>query len=255
MRQRLLLRLSATLACLLLLAAPASSEDRPVHLVTFAYPPFVEVTGDKPATGMMIDTVTAVFSRMGRPMTLETYPLARALRMLEIGEADGLFTIKKTPEREAAYFFPKTHLLTQDFVFFVLADSDIEFNGDLKNMTQASIGVVQNTSYGQVFDTAARSDTFKRLEPALSFEANFKKLLAGRMDAVVCSRIVGMTILKKLNASKQVRVTGPPIETARSYIAFNRSTVTPALVAEFDRVLGAMQKDGTMKAIEQQYAN
>ncbi len=255
MRLHRLLRLSAGLACLLSLAAPAFSQERPLHLVTFVYPPFVEVGGDKPVNGLMVDAVTAVFSRMGKPMTLEVYPLARALRMLEIGEADGFFTIKKTPEREASYFFPKTHLLTQDFVFFVLADSGIEFNGELKNMTHASIGVVQNTSYGQVFDTAAKSDTFKRLEPALSFEANFKKLLAGRMDAVVCSRVVGLTILKKLNASKQVRVAGPPIETARSYIAFNRNTVTPALVAEFDRVLGAMQKDGTMKAIEQQYAN
>lgn len=245
------------LSCLLLiwLAAPAFAQERPVQLVTFAYPPFVEVDGDKPVTGPMVDVVTAVFNRMGRAMTIEAYPLARGLRMLELGQADGFFTIKKTPEREAIYLFPKTNLLTQDFVFFVLAGSGIEFNGDLKNMAQASIGVVLNTSYGQVFDTAAKRGTFKKLEPALNFEANFKKLLAGRMDAVVCSRVVGLSILKKLNASKDVRVAGPPIETAKSYIAFNKSAVTPALVAEFDKALNMMQKDGTLRAIEQRYVD
>lgn len=245
--------LSAALTCLML--ATQAFAQEPLRLVTFSYPPFVEVEADKPVSGLMVDVVTAIFNRMGKPMTLEAYPLARALRMLELGQADGFFTIKKTPEREANYLFPKSSLLTQDFVFFVPVDSPIEFNGDLKNMAEASIGVVLQTSYGQVFDTEVKRGTFKKLEPAVNFEANFKKLLAYRMDAVVCSRVAGWAILRKLNASKQVRVAGPPIETARSYMAFNKTTVTPALVAEFDKALNAMQKDGTMRAIEQQYSD
>ncbi|WP_018610228.1 substrate-binding periplasmic protein [Uliginosibacterium gangwonense] len=238
---------------LLTLILPASAQNKPLTLVSFDYPPFMNVQEGKPATGLMIEVINEAFKRIGKPYKMEFYPLARDFQMLDAGEADALFTVKKTPERETNYLFPKESVLSQDYVFFVLKDSPVEFKGDLKSLANASIGVVNKVSYGSVFDAAAQRGDFKKLEVAPTYEANFKKLLAKRMDVVVCSRIPGFAFLKELNATQQVKVIGPPIETTQSYIMFSKKA-GPALVAEFDKAMAAMRSDGTRAKLDKKYS-
>lgn len=230
--------------------AHAATQERPLLLVTFSYPPFVEERPGKPVSGPMVNIVTEAFRRMEQPMRIAAYPLARGLSMLGDGRADAMFTIKKTPERMAHYRFPKRSLLTQDFVVFVRKDSGIRYTGDLKSLFELSVGVVDQVSYGRRFDSAARHGDFRKLEVAQSFELNFRKLLAGRMDVVVSSRVVGLSLLKRLNARSQVQVSGPPIETVQSYLMFNKLQVSPSQVEAFDKALDAMREDGSLKRIE-----
>lgn len=228
------------------------AQSKPLVLLTFDYPPFI-VQDAKAPTGMMIEVVSEAFKRAGKPIKFEFYPLPRGLQMLEAGEGDALFTLKKTPEREAKFVFSQEPVLAQDYVFFVPKDSNIAFNGDLKTMSNATIGVVSKVSFGSVFDKAAEAGVFKKLDVAQTYETNFKKLLAKRTDAVVCSRVVGLTILKGLNASQEAKVSGPPIETAQSYIMFNKK-VGADVVAAFDKAIAAMRKDGTYAKIEKKYS-
>lgn len=230
--------------------ARAVTPERPLLLVTFSYPPFIEERPGKPLSGPMVDLVTEAFRRMEQPMRIEAYPLARGLNMLGGGRADAMFTMKKTPERMAHYRFPRRSLLTQDFVVFVRKDSGIRYTGDLKSLFERSVGVVDQVSYGGRFDSAARHGDFRKLEVTQSFELNFRKLLAGRMDVVVSSRVVGLSILRRLNARSQVQVSGPPIETVQSYLMFNKSQVSRRQVEAFDRALEAMREDGSLARIE-----
>jgi polar amino acid transport system substrate-binding protein len=226
---------------------------QPLLLVTFSYPPFVEERPGKRTDGPMVELVTEAFRRIGQPIAIELFPLARALSMLETGRADAMFTMKRTPERVTRYWIPKHSLMTQDFVVFVRKDSGIRYTGDLQSLSARSIGVVDQVSYGSRFDTAAREGAFRKLEVTLSFELNFKKLLAGRMDVVVSSRLAGLSMLKRLNAESMVQVSGPPIETVQSFLMFSKARVSREQVAQFDRALDTMQQDGSLKRIEQMY--
>ncbi|MGK5023379.1 substrate-binding periplasmic protein [Janthinobacterium sp. RB2R34] len=244
---RTLLRI--LLLSLALLSTHVWADERvasPLRVVSFPYPPFMLIDERSKPAGPMVELVSEAFRRVGQPASIELLPLARALLQVETGEAAAMFTVKKTPERVAKYLFSSEPVLVQDYVIFVASDSTLAFRGDLNALAMSSIGVVAGTSYGAIFDAAARQGTFKKLESAGSHDANFRKLLAGRMDAVVCSRAVGVEILRQLQASWRVKISGPPIETTQSYLMFNKAVATPKLVEKFDHAIRTMRKEGLL---------
>lgn len=235
-------------------ALAAHAEQLPaLRLVTLEYPPYImqDATGAK---GLVIDLVREVFARMNRPINVEFYPWVRATALVEAGLADAIFTIKPTPQREERMIFPREAILTQDFVFFVRKDSPYRFNGDLQSLATARIGVVLNTSYSKRFDTAAAQGAFFRIEAASSYELNFRMLLARRVDAVICSRLVGWRYLEGMSGAEQAMVSGPPVETTVSYLAFSRKPGAEQLAATFDQVVAKMKADGLFAAIMKAYA-
>lgn len=250
---RTTLRLLMAFACLLMMTPPALAQVKPTRLVTFDYPPFMVAGSAGQLSGLMIDVVTEAFKRMGQAVRIEFYPFSRCLAMVDAGKADAMFTIKKTPQREAHYLYPKEPVLTQHYVFFVRSNSTLEFKGELIDFANATIGVVDNTSYGGIFDAAVKQGVFKKLDTAPDYESNFRKLLVGRVDAVIISQVVGEAIVKQLNAAEQVRVSGPAVETAMSYMMFNKKT-PPALISEFDKAIASMREDGTLGRIQNAYS-
>ena len=232
-----------------LLGPPARAQQpvaAPLRVVGFVYPPFMYPDERNAPAGPMVEVVTEALRRMGQPASIELLPLARALQQVDSGEAAAMFTVKKTPQREAQYAFSGEPLLIQEYVIFVAQDSTLAFRGDLGVLAMSSVGVVGATSYGAIFDAAAQQGVFKKLEISSSHEANFRKLLAGRMDAIVCSRTVGVEILKQLQATGRVKISGPPIETTQSYLMFNKAAATPQLVAGFDHAIRSMRQQGLL---------
>lgn len=234
-----------------MLAASAVAQDR-LRLVTLEYPPYI-INAPGGAEGLAASIVREVFARMNQPISIEFYPWSRSLRMLASGEADALFTIKHTQERERTMLFPRESLLSQDYVFFVRKDSNLRFNGDFASLANATIGLVRNTSYGTRFDTALARGGFPKLEYANDYEHIFRMLLAGRVDAVICSHLVGLSFLRQMNGVDQVTVSGPPAETAVSYLVFTRARDTRKLAEAFDQALAAMRRDGTLTRLAAPY--
>lgn len=232
----------------------ARAEPRQLTLVSFDYPPLMEAeTSQRPARGMAVEIVVEAFHRMAVPVRIVFYPLARGLAMLESGQADAIFTIKKNPERETKFLFPTRPLLSQDYAIFVRKDTKFVFDGDITSLENVSLGILNRAYYGPVFEAALQAGLFKKLDIANSHRGNFQKLLARRTDAVICSRIVGYALLKQLNAENEVVVSGPVLDTAPSYIMFNRLSISPEFIRQFDMTIAAMQADGTLASIEKKY--
>lgn len=231
------------LVTLLVLTANADAQSRPLRIATLEYPPFIyEKEGE--AQGPLVEVVDEIFRELGIETDIAVYPVSRGLFMVAEGEVDAFFSLKKTEERQSTMLFTETPLIQQQFVFFTRADSGIEWNGDFYDLAGYRIGIAKNTSYGRLFDDAVRSGALQNLEVVNSFELNFKKLLAGRIDLVVNSRDVGNAILRKLNAEKQVRVLVPQVETVESYFAFTRKRDHKELAYRFDQELALMIEDG-----------
>lgn len=247
-------KLCKTILIVVVLAMPplCFPQNKPLRLISFEYHPFVTRI-ENSAQGMSVEIVKEIFLRMGREITIEIFPVARALRMFENGDVDAFFTIKKTPERETKFLFPKEALITQDYVFFAPNDSKLTFDGDLSSLSNASIGVVNQVTYGSRFDTAVKNGVFKRLESAPSFELTFKKLLGGRMDTVIASRVVGIAFLNEIGGLNKIKIIGTPVETTESYLAFSRKEGCVELANAFDRTVAAMRKDGTFSRIVKKY--
>ena len=97
--------------------------------------------------------------------------------MFEKGEADGIFTYFKNPQREEYTLFGKEPVETQTISLWVLKDSKIEFNGDLNKLRPYRFGVVNTVSYGERFDAAVKCELL-RTDVAHSIESCISKLLA-----------------------------------------------------------------------------
>jgi polar amino acid transport system substrate-binding protein len=236
----------------LISSQPALAADTPLRLTTFEYPPYI-AESDQGARGLAVDIVKTAFARMGQAIAIEFYPITRGQYMLLNGGADVFFSIKKTPEREQSMLFPQRPLMSQDYVFFVRKGSPWRFNGSFSSVAEASIGVVGTTSYGKRFDSARQANTFKRLDTTTSHETNLRKLLAGRVDMVICSRAVGLYYLGLANALKEVEISGQVVETTFSYLVFSRRQDYTALAREFDLALESMERDGTLKHLNNAY--
>lgn len=238
---RLVFVLLLSLASLPLPAGAQAAPPAALRVVSFPYPPLMVVDAGHAPAGPMVELVARAFQRMEQPARIELLPLARALLQMETGAADAMFTVKKTPEREAAYLFSSEPVLQQDYVFFVLREAPQLFRGDLAALAETTIGVVGGTSYGPRFDAAVKQGLLRRLEVSSSHESSFRKLLAGRMQVVICSRVVGLALLQQLQAGARVKISGPVVDSTHSYLMFNRRTVTPQQVAQFDRALQAVR--------------
>ncbi|MGV7207223.1 substrate-binding periplasmic protein [Oxalobacteraceae bacterium A2-2] len=225
-----------------------------MRLATFDYPPYM-LSGAAAAAGPgpVVDTVREAFRRAGIAAEITVYPFQRALRLVELGQADGIFTLKVTPQRAAHFIFSKEPLLYQEYVLYAASNSSLSFNGDLAKLGPVLIGVVESNSYGSRFDAYAKTLPAAYKDISNSHEANFRKLIAGRVQLIVCSRAAGDSIVRRMGASANVKVIGPPIESVSSHIMFNPASVAPATVAAFDRQLHAMRQDGTVQRIFARY--
>ncbi|WP_026259383.1 substrate-binding periplasmic protein [Uliginosibacterium gangwonense] len=239
--------------CLFAPFAANAEQQPPLRLVTLDYPPYIMQDANG-AKGVVVDLVREVFARMNRQINIEFYPWVRATALVEAGVADAIFTIKPTPQREAYMIFPRESILAQDYVFFIRKDSPYRFNGDFQSLATARIGVVLHTSYSSRFDTAAAQGVFNRIDAASSYELNFRMLLAHRVDAVICSRLVGWQYLVGMQGADQAMVSGPPVETTVSYLAFSRKPGAEQLAAQFDQIVAKMKADGSFADIMQRYS-
>ena len=164
-----------------------------------------------------------------------------------------MVTLKKTKLRNQKFLFTNEPLTIQDYVIFVRNNSGISFSGKLEELQNLSIGVLNGASYGEKFDKLAATGGFKKIEFAQSYESNFRKLLANRMDAVICSRDVGMEFIHGLLLSDKIKIIGPPIESTKSHFAINKKFPNKLILENFDLMISKMREDGTLKKIRKKY--
>jgi polar amino acid transport system substrate-binding protein len=128
------------------------------------------------------------------------FPWVRTYKELINDRVDASILWTKNEERESEVLFsdPIAPLLD---VFFYRRDKFIDWQNmsDLKGL---EIGITAGYIYGDHFDRAVADKTFTTSR-ANSDRANFKRLLAGRIDAFPITLDVAMTLLKDFTQSER----------------------------------------------------
>lgn len=220
------------------------AENRKISIATLEYPPFIYTENDE-VMGPLADKVREIFARLGVETDIRAYPIARGLLMVQNGEVDAYFSLKRNAEREKYLLFTNEPLIRQPFVFFARNDSGIRWSGVFGEIRNYKIGVVAKTSYGNAFDELVRNGFLPVIDEAQTFELNVKKLVAGRVDLIINSLDVGLYILRINNASDLVSPLFPPVEIINSYLAFTKARDFSSLAKEYDTMLaGVNRADG-----------
>jgi polar amino acid transport system substrate-binding protein len=223
-----------------------------LKLVTLEFPPY-EYTENGEVKGTAVEVVKEAFKRMGQPIKINAYPWARAIKMIEDGEADAIFTAYKTPERELFADYSKENLMPQIVSLFVKKDSKIVFDGDLGKLSAHKIGIVRSLSYGDKVDTALKNKVFANVEEVPEGPPNFLKLISSRVDIVPSNKYVALDILTKLKKTDEVKELAPEVQSIPSYIAFSKKKNLAKARDSFDETLKKMKSDGTYDKIISDY--
>ena len=235
--------LALTLAGLHLAAGAA-----PLTLYTINYPPFQYQEGSE-VKGMMPELVQEAFRRRGQDVTIAVIPWPRVLRAAQDGEMDGLFTVFRTPEREQYLDYCHESLIDQRIVLFVKKDSRSAITENPATLPKLRLGLVNQISYGPVFDQQIKAGRYPKIEMSNNFEEAVKKFGAARFDVLVASEYVGRFYLKRQGLLSQVRQLPQIIETVPSYLAFSKVRKQKSECNRFDKALRAMKQDGSYQAI------
>jgi polar amino acid transport system substrate-binding protein len=238
--------------CLLLPFPLIADQPAPIRLVAVATFPMAYPQDGKP-TGFQVDLIHEIFRRIGRPVTIEFLPWARCIDETKNGEADGLFSAFKTPEREGYLLYGAEPLQQMPISFFVKKGSGIRFDGDFAAMARYRIGVVNKTFNGPRVAGAIAAGTLTNFNESNSFETIVRMLVRGRIDLVVgfSAAVSGAVATEKLTG--EIEELAPPVDVIPGFLAFTRKRDFAEMDHAVDKALRAMRADGTYDAIARGY--
>jgi polar amino acid transport system substrate-binding protein len=187
----------------------AVAADR-IRFVTLEFAPFVYGENQQ-VTGPGRDIIDAVCARAKIECSYDIYPWRRAQELMKTGDADGMMVIGRNKKREAWIRFSPPHFRTEYGVFF-RADNAMNYT-DISQLEGYRVGVFapSNTAVQLAAirdEMVAGGLTPIEIDERPDDSSGFRKLAAGRIDAVYSNRDRGRQILQAEGLTTGVRYAG-----------------------------------------------
>jgi polar amino acid transport system substrate-binding protein len=234
-RRSLLLMFGAWLA-----HCTARGQQPALRVVGSADPPYRVFRADG-AGGLYFDLLNEAVRRLGWPISYQEVPSARALRMMEAGEADLMMGLLRTPERERFLSYSQTRLPVEDKAFYTLPGAAPVRR--LEDLAGRNIVVQRGKRYG----AALHDDARLQLHEVSDYRGALEMVARGRMDVAVLPERQGDTLLAESSLGLVKQPWRLPGEVPYVVLAL-RSPWLPRQ-AELERAFRAMQADGSWQAI------
>lgn len=234
----------APLLMALLVATPAMAKD--LSIVGQEYPPFNWSEGGE-VKGGMVEVMKKACDKLKYNCKFGIVPLARAVKMLEEGTADGVMSLIPNAERATYANFSPT-LVVSNLAYFG-AKGKAKPVSALKDLEGWTVGAVRASSSLKIALENQKQVKSMTVVEEVNNETLVKKLQADRYgdkgaiiggDAVLAheAKKAKMELALVLNGEAQGFVT-----------AFSKKSVDAPTYAELTRTLEAMKKSGEVKAI------
>ena len=230
-------------------ALPLRADDGAIKVSSDPWEPWVLGTeGNVASGGMAVEYINEIFNRIGVKSETIIYPYERCLAQMKSGERDMILMAKKTPEREQYMVYSDVAATDPQLLYFSTEHmNDLEWN-EWKDLKQYTIGGVQGFNYGDL-ENAVKEFGIKT-EFTATDNQNIKKLLSGRIDAVILSRSTANYYMEqnpetkgKLKAAKRV------IADAEYYFALSKKGNAAKYVSQINEKIREMKNDGTADKI------
>lgn len=245
------------LACLLALAIPllimqpvAVAESDVLRAPISPYAPWRIVSPNGEVSGIDVDVIKEICSRMGLTLKTEEVPFARALVMLEQGDCDIGTSLQRRPDREIyMHYLEPPYITGSDKVFYILRRSGCQINS-YEDLESLRIGVIAGTKYFPRFD----SDTSLNKIAARDADHLFELLLNQRIDTFVYASSVGDYLMKVGGHTKDV-VQAPyrHSKQIKGYLTLSKRSPLAFRLEEFNYHLQRMLNEGVVQQIMNKY--
>lgn len=239
-----------TFALLLGLTLPGPSPAQEcLRLGMDEWPPY-EYSDNGIPLGMSTDIVLRVLEKLDHTCvdSLEVYPWKRGLHLLRAGELDVLFTADYRPSRLAWARYPTESIVDSGWVVYVQKSNEqVQSAQRLEDLRGLTVGTV--IGYGYPSKVVLFLNGEARQSPVASDELNFRRLDAGRIEALICDRYNGAYLARKMNIEDKLRVLPEEIAPSRLYPMFSRKTIDASLAERFSATLKAFKKTDEYRKI------
>ncbi|MDV7339176.1 transporter substrate-binding domain-containing protein [Terasakiella sp. A23] len=237
------------------LPSHAGADTRPIKAVTFEFPPYEYTDGDGNAAGLAVETVKEICQRLKLDIEIEVLPWARALKDVEMGASDLIFTAYFTEERAEFLRYVNEVIMPQEVAVFVYKNSSLRSFHDVLQTGDLKIGVRRKISYGPMMDRLIHSGGFSDIWEA-SDDINLLRLLAHqRVDLVPLNRLVARTLMHSNGLDYQIRELKPLVQSVPSYIAFSKHSEMVYLARQFEKEIRRIKADGTYQRIFRKWSS
>lgn len=229
-------------------ALGATSHRPQVHLGIGDWPPFFST--DLPGHGLFAQIVSQAFERQGYVVQYEHMPWKRALAEMEQGHLDGSPGWAFTEERAAKFLYSDPVLMSRDALFYLKA-KPLDFRTD-EGLKGNVLGATSGYFYGALIQQY-KAQNHIRVDRAPNDEASLRKLLLGRVDAVLMNREAGLHLLATRFTAEERAL----FELAKRYVSVKTSHLlmsrsVPHVAAQleaFNRGLAALHRAGEVERI------
>lgn len=207
-----------------------------------AFPPY-SFTRDGRRAGIDVEIVEAALKAIGVTAQHQALPWSRVIYSIDHDLVDFGFQFVGTAERFARWNMVPLNRMSQT-VLALPYQSAFDYT-DLADLRGMTIGVVQGYRYDPAFDQASH---FRR-ESAEDNLLNLRKLVAGRLDAVVGDLLTLHYLARENGLAAQIRYAEKPIAAVPRYAAFPQARAERA--QRFADGMKQITDDGTLAAILQ----
>lgn len=244
---------------LLLSWLPAAQAAETITIVADSWCPYnCDPASDRP--GYMIEIAKKAFKRHGIKVEYSTMPWTRAIDETRMFKHTAIVGASKKDAPD--FIFPKLSQGWMENTFYVKKDNKWYYSGE-SALAKISLGAVADYSYGNPLDDyIAKNKNDLKLVQLVSgdnaLDTNIKKLLAGRIDALVEDEHVMTYYLAQRSEAirKQMKTAGslPINEQNNLYVAFSphepdAEKYAGILAKETEK----MRKNGELKKILDRY--
>jgi polar amino acid transport system substrate-binding protein len=216
----------------------ASAQTAPLRLVSTAWPPFTNESGQP---RFALDLVEAALGRIGVTSHTTIVDAARFTAALIEGPFDGSAAAWKDPERERVLLFSRPYLENR-LILVGRRGADVSV-ATLAGLKRSRVAIVDGYSYGEAIGDAGPAFVRTRSE-----EDSVRQLLASAVDYALLDEIVVQYIVDHHadEARTKLQLGSAPLITRSLHLAIRRAhPEAQSIVDRFNAQVRAMVADGT----------
>lgn len=200
---------------------------------------------DLPGGGPATQIAEEAFATQGFDVEFRYMPWARGLNLTQQAQTDATMLYSYNEERGKNFLYSDP-IISLDTVVFYLKDKKLHWENpeDLKGMT---LGAVLEYDYGFV-----REDSGYTLDRVASNVFNYRKLAAGRIDALLEERLVGLETARQEGLGDSITYHPKPIKSVPYHLIVSKENPrAEEIIQVFNKGLSQLKADGRLNQILQ----
>lgn len=220
-------------------------------------PPFSLQRADGEVVGINVESNRLVLERLGCTVRLVKLPWGRALKELELGRLDILPGAFRRPDREAYAHFTGPFGTPSRNILFMHEDALARYPiGHLLELRGGDfrLGSQTNVSYGEAYQTLMQDEAFAaRVHFSASRASLWQMVGHRRIDGVIADELTGRYEINQMGLGAVIRPTAVVVADEAAEVALSKRSNSLAFAARYREALAALEKDGTLARIVDQY--